>query len=453
MEQAWQDVWEHQMEQYREELDKWEEEAKQARKAGGEPPGKRPVRPALPRLTVDDITYEALVPALQENPRGLGVLTDELTGWVLRMSQYKGGGQGGDRPFFLTAWSGSTYTADRKQERDKGPVRLRHPFLSVLGGIPPAKLRTLRGDRPGQRAAETDDGFLDRILFSYPKEYPAAAEDWKELAPETVIELEKVFSKLRTLEMVKEDGGKAPRYRPYLVHLTADARRVWQWFTQDHASELNEGDSLDSPDFPDHLKGPWSKMRGYCARLALLIHSLRWACGEVEGDKSDVDAEDVKRAVKLVNYFKGHARKVYSAMGGDSRVAGASKLLDWIKRERRTAFKRWEAQQDLASDHRFPTADSFDKPLELLAAHGYIRAQETAQRTGPGRKPATVFEVNPLLYEVGRENPVNRENTPHNGRARAEGEAPTGNSLDSLDSLDQAGEENDTDRPIYDSPF
>jgi hypothetical protein len=72
MEQAWQDVWEHQMEQYREELDKWEEEAKQARKAGGEPPGKRPVRPALPRMTVDDITYEALVPALQENPVAWG---------------------------------------------------------------------------------------------------------------------------------------------------------------------------------------------------------------------------------------------------------------------------------------------------------------------------------------------------------------------------------------------
>jgi hypothetical protein len=41
-----------------------------------------------------------------------------------------------------------------------------------------------------------------------------------------------------------------------------------------------------------------------------------------------------------------------------------------------------------------------NKPLELLEAHGYIRAQETSQRLGPGRKPATVFLVNPPFYTM-----------------------------------------------------
>ena len=50
--------------------------------------------------------------------------------------------------------------------------------------------------------------------------------------------------------------------------------------------------------FEPHLVGPWSKLRGYCPRLALIIHFLRWACGEVEGDTSDVDGESMARAAK-----------------------------------------------------------------------------------------------------------------------------------------------------------
>ena len=41
-------------------------------------------------------------------------------------------------------------------------------------------------------------------------------------------------------------------------------RSAWQQFTDDHAAERN------ARDFPGCLSGPWSKLRGYTARLALL---------------------------------------------------------------------------------------------------------------------------------------------------------------------------------------
>jgi hypothetical protein len=399
-------AWEQAMEAYEVELHQWEADVKEAKKNKEDPPPK-PARPILPRMAVDDFTVEGLVEVLRDNPRGVVVAVDELTGWALRMNQYRSGGdKGGDRQFFLSAWSGANYVKDRSKDKDSGPIRLRHPFLAVVGGIPPRKLRTLRGDRPGQPARDNDDGFLDRLLFSYAKEIPAVEEDWCELAPQTLGAVAEVLDRLRSLPMVAEVHGARVCYRPFVVRLTAAGRQAWREFTRLHAAEVN------SPDFPDFLRGPWSKLRGYCGRLALLIHYLRWACREVEGGASDVDEEEVRRAAKLVAYFKGHARKVYRAMDADPRVTNARKLLEWIRRERRTEFKRWEAHKDLQSDTRFPTAEALDVPLDLLTAHGYIRPRDAEQRQGAGRKPSTVYEVNPLAYQGRRENRVNRENDP-----------------------------------------
>ena len=169
-------------------------------------------------MTVTDFTVEALVPILGENPRGVVIVADELTGWVSRMNRYSEGGKGGDRAFFLSGWSGANYSNDRKGDRDRGPVRLRKPFLGVVGGIPPAKLSALRGDRPGRAAgSENDDGFLDRILFAYPEPVPAREEDWREV-PDAVADAAAVVpAKLRSLEMVPQPVGDRVTYRPFLL--------------------------------------------------------------------------------------------------------------------------------------------------------------------------------------------------------------------------------------------
>ena len=59
------------------------------------------------RTVVEDATVEALYSVLEENPRGVLDIEDELSGWVRRMDQYKGG-KGADRQFFLGVWSNST---------------------------------------------------------------------------------------------------------------------------------------------------------------------------------------------------------------------------------------------------------------------------------------------------------------------------------------------------------
>ena len=68
----------------------------QHRRAAGDERSRAPREPVLPQVYTTDTTLEALAALLEQHPRGLVCLQDELTGWALAMDQYKGG-KGADR--------------------------------------------------------------------------------------------------------------------------------------------------------------------------------------------------------------------------------------------------------------------------------------------------------------------------------------------------------------------
>jgi hypothetical protein len=381
--------WELAMEKYEADLKEYEAKAKDAKKNNERPPDK-PAKPRLSRQTVDDATAESLAPILKENPRGVVMVADELIGWVGRMNCYREGGKRADRQFWLSAWSGKTTTIDRKKTHDLGPIRIHKPFIGVIGGLTPDKLPTLRGDRARQRVEQ--DGFLDRLLLSYPAELPAAEENWRDISEDTSKQLADVFARLRTLEMVPVQDGLVVRgRRPHLVKLSPAGRAVWQQFTRELAAQRN------ADDFPRHLAGPWAKFRGYCARLALIVHFLRWACGEVGSDTADVDAESMKRAACLINYFKGHAAKVYGTIDADPRIADARQVLRWLESHPDPAvFSRRDVHQGLRRNTRFEHPESLDESLKLLQEYGYLRAVRPANAAHRGRPAAEKYERNPL---------------------------------------------------------
>ena len=79
--------------------------------------------------------------------------------------------------------------------------------------------------------------------------------------------------------------------------------------------------------------GVCSKLRAYTARFALVIHLLRWAAGEFEESWGEgcVDAEDVRRAVLLCNYFKSHAMAVHGYLRQSEEDKRVEALLAWMK--------------------------------------------------------------------------------------------------------------------------
>jgi hypothetical protein len=272
----------------------------------------RPVKPVLKRIVVVDATTEALAPILARNERGLIMVMDELTGWVDRMNAYRGG-KGADRQFFLSCWSGEPAIVDRKSQSE--PTIVNHPFLNVIGGIQTDLLPVLADAR--RRA----DGFMDRILLSFPdvKEPgewtdagvdPAAREAWQHA-------LDQLF---QLKQQVNENEGK---HLPRVVQMTPEARALWvRWFNE-HAVEM------DAESLPRALRGPWAKLKAYAARLALVVHLLRLACSEVS--QEDVDEESLHRAIRLINYFKSHARKVYRQLELTPEDSESQRAIDWIR--------------------------------------------------------------------------------------------------------------------------
>ena len=360
-------------------------------------------RPTAPAAFVSDITVEKLAEVLQENGRGTALIRDELSGWFLSMNQYKAGGKGADKSFYLSVWAGEPVAVHRKAQED-GPIFVGHPFCAVVGTIPPDLLSQLRGEK------DVKDGFLDRILLDFAEPTRATKETWACVSDEAAEGWQKTLSALWDLQpehlqdlQDSQDGSQGEergRSRPHCVRLDAGGRKCWERFTAWLAEEMNK------EDFPEVLRGPWSKMRGYGARLALIVHCLRLVAGEV--DEEDVDGESMDRSSLLVAYFMGHLRKVYGAMDADPDAKKAKRLLSWITREKRYYFKAYEPFGDLKNRTDFPTVDSLIKPLEYLKRFNYIRLIIPPVRQGPGRPPAAIYEVNPSILRP--DNPVNPGN-------------------------------------------
>ena len=66
-----------------------------------------------------------------------------------------------------------------------------------------------------------------------------------------------------------------------------------------------------------------------------LARILRWAAGEFEESWGEgcVDAEDVRRAVLLCDYFKGHAMAVHGCLMQSAEDKRVDALLAWMERK------------------------------------------------------------------------------------------------------------------------
>jgi hypothetical protein len=282
------------MSDYHAQRRQWEVDKKLARE-NDEPAPSPPVEPVLPRTLVGDATVEALADRLEENPQGVLCIRDELLAWVRAMNQYKGG-NGADRQQWLEMWSTGSIFVDRKGRKE--PLVVSRAFVCVVGSIQPKILPDIGSGR--------EDGLLDRLLFAYPDPVASRYSD-DEISEEATTDYEKLYDRLYDLPMLKDDNGEPD---PLPMELTPRAKEVFR----------NEVDSLrgemERPEFPDYLKGPWSKLEAYLARLSLILALVRIVDQDHLGTAQfdEVNEQDVQAAVDLLVYFKGQARKVYAKL-------------------------------------------------------------------------------------------------------------------------------------------
>jgi hypothetical protein len=287
-------AWERQAElrrTYRDEREVYEDEESEDE----EPAPGSPDEPKLGRTVVEDTTTEALCQILEENPRGVLVGKDELTGWLRSMNQYKAGGKGSDRQVWLSLWSNHPTVIDRKGKAE--PIFVPRPFVSLVGSVQPEVLPEL--------ARGPNDGLLDRFLVSYPELKRTPISD-AEISNEASAEVKQLYGKLVDLRMSEDESGVP---YPAVVPLSPDAWKVFKEVSDSLADEAY------APGFPTPLVGAWSKLEAYLARLSLILALCRVA---EQGGEEQVEAWDVLMASGLVDYFKAHAHRVHVGLHGQN---------------------------------------------------------------------------------------------------------------------------------------
>jgi hypothetical protein len=317
--------------------------------------------PCMEQIITTDSTLEALAELLEQNPRGIIFCRDELTGWVRSMNQYKGG-RGADRQAWLSFWSGAKAIVNRKNR--KAPLILDKPFVSVFGALPPDMLTELTDERG------REDGFIHRILFSYPERITPSWTD-ASVDSQTLTKIEIVFDRLWDLKPVEDETGKTT---PKTVCFTEDGKNRWVDWINGHYAEQ------EKLNFPDNFLGPWSKMDGYCARLALILHQCRVACNEVESE--EVDEVSVRGAATLIDYFKVHAMRVYAQLRVTPEDKKVILALKWIERHGGRATVRDIMRYGVTG---IKTHDESQQLLYLLRERGYGIVEEKVPQNG-GRK-------------------------------------------------------------------
>jgi hypothetical protein len=110
---ALREAYRKQQDEYKRECREYEVDKKEAARCN-QPAPPPPEEPIMERTLVEDTTVEALAVVLGGTPRGVFAMRDELTGWARSMNQYKAGGKGSDRQFWLSAWSNYPWYVDRK---------------------------------------------------------------------------------------------------------------------------------------------------------------------------------------------------------------------------------------------------------------------------------------------------------------------------------------------------
>lgn len=116
-------------------------------------------KPHVPRLIVQDSTVERLADILAQQPRGALQVRDELAGWLSNMARYS---SGSDRPFWLEAYGGRSFTVERMS---RSPVTVESLAVGVVGGIQPDRLNSLLFQ-------SDDDGLLARFIPIWPEPVP-----------------------------------------------------------------------------------------------------------------------------------------------------------------------------------------------------------------------------------------------------------------------------------------
>jgi predicted transcriptional regulator len=219
-------------------------------------------------------------------------------------------------------------------------------------------------------------GLLARFLWILPdsrigsRAYQASAR-WTDAAEKWAAVVREVF------DLGERDPGALRN-----LALAGDALDVWAAFHDRTEGAMAEGGSLAG------MRGWGGKAAGAVARIAGIFHLVRHRDGDPVS--ANIEAEDVHRAVAIVDVLTEHARSAFGLVAASPDERLARRVVEWLTRREVAAFTGREAQRGCSA-----RAEEIARALRLLVERGYVREREG--RKGGPRRPSPTYEVRPDL--------------------------------------------------------
>jgi hypothetical protein len=357
--------------------EQWRVKVRAAAKDGTLPPERppgadAPLAPARPHVVAMDATTEELQRLLAEQPRGLLYMCDELTGWLGNHDRY--GGHGGDRAFYLEAWNGGAYVADRVKYHG-APVRIARAALTILGGMQPDRLR--------EALAGADDGLAARLAYVWPDAVPITALT-REGGGEARARRDRLMTAARRLSELAMDGDPSGEPAPRVLPLDRDAFELFDELRREAMERARSSRGLAA--------GWHGKTPGRALRLAL-CYELLASAGTDGNEPRLVTADALARAGGYLDYLAAMLDRVTAGLAIGPAEADAAIIARHILADRSAALNERELYQ-LPGWTWLRVAARRAAALHVLAEAGWVRAMT---RAGNGR-PRGDLEVSPRLW-------------------------------------------------------
>lgn len=356
--------------------------------------------PARRLLKTNETSIQSMTVLQNQNPRGLLVFRDELTGLLVKLDREDGADE---RAYFLEGWNGNGSYTDFKIGR--GLTEAPNVCISLLGGIQPDKLRQYLY----QAIQGNNDGLMQRLQLAV---WPDEPKHWAliDTVPDKA-EKQRAFGIMKALAELDfiQHGAMQGEYddRPYFRFDDAGQVVFNEWLTELQTVKIQQE---SNPLMVEHF----GKFRSLMPSLALIFHcidiadsdTLRtesgWedrlgALSNLAGNhkvRSGVSVQAAMLAVRWCEYLESHARRIY-AMAESPEHEAAVRLADKIKAK---VLPNPFTAKDVYKNHWHGLKDrpEVDAACNILVDENWLRITRKPKPI-TGRPPLPEYLINPFF--------------------------------------------------------
>ena len=338
-----------------------------------------PPEPVRRLFKTNETSIQSMTVLQNQNPRGILVIRDELTGLLAKWDREDGADE---RAYFLEGWNGNGSYTDCKIGR--GITEAKQICISLLGGIQPDKLRRYLY----QALHGNNDGLMQRLQLAV---WPDEPENWQlvDTNPNKA-DQQRAYAILQRLAELdfSQYGAMQAEYddRPFF-RFGDDGQAVFnEWLTELQTIKLQRE---ENPLMVEHL----GKFRSLMPSLALIFHCIDLADGKPSGP---VTQRAALLAVEWCAYLESHARRVYAIAESPEHEA-AVRLADKIKAKALPSPFTCKVVYDKGW-HGLKDRHEVEAACNILIDENWLMMERKPATGNRGRPPLPQYHINPALY-------------------------------------------------------